>query len=47
MTRDMVEAFPMIFRYRNITAAAQRLFTIQSTVSHRLRMSKQKRQLLA
>ena len=38
MTQDMVETFLMIMKYRNITAAAQQLYTSQSTVSHRLQM---------
>lgn len=38
MTQDMVETFLMILKYRNITAAAQQLYTSQSTMSHRLRM---------
>lgn len=41
MTQDMVETFLMILKYRNITAAAQSLYTSQSTVSHRLRLLEQ------
>lgn len=41
MTQDMVETFLMILKYRNITAAAQQLYTSQSTVSHRLKLLEQ------
>ena len=36
MTQDLVETFLTIYECRNITAAAQQLYTSQSTVSHRL-----------
>lgn len=38
MTLEMVETFLTILKYKNITAAAQSLFTSQSTVSHRLQL---------
>jgi len=38
MTLEMVETFLTILKYKNITAAAQSLYTSQSTVSHRLQL---------
>lgn len=38
MTLEMIETFLTILKYRNITAAAQKLYTSQSTVSHRLQL---------
>ena len=38
MTQDLIETFLTILKCRNITAAAQQLYTSQSTVSHRLRL---------
>ncbi len=38
MTIELIETFLTILKYRNITAAAQRLYTSQSTVSHRLQL---------
>ena len=36
MTRDLIETFLAVYECRNLTAAARRLFSTQSTVSHRL-----------
>lgn len=41
MTLELVETFLTILKYRNISAAAQRLYTSQSTVSHRLQLLEQ------
>lgn len=38
MTIEMIETFLTILKYKNITLAAQKLYTSQSTVSHRLQM---------
>lgn len=38
MTLEMVETFLTILKYKNITAAAQSLYTSQSTISHRLQL---------
>ena len=36
MTRDLIETFLAVYECRNLTAAARRLFSTQSTVSHRV-----------
>lgn len=36
MTRDLIDTFLAVYECRNLTAAARRLFSTQSTVSHRV-----------
>ena len=36
MTRELIDTFLAVYECRNLTAAARRLFSTQSTVSHRL-----------
>ena len=36
MTRDLIDTFLAVYECRNLTAAARRLFSTQSTVSHRI-----------